>query len=68
MVVMFCRHSSDKEDKLDLINPSTPTTNILPSASLGVAAANIDSCSESGSEIKLEKVSIQLKYRTSQKQ
>lgn len=51
-------HSRDKEDKLDLINPSTPTTTVLPSASLGVATVSLDSCSESEPEIKLEKVSV----------
>lgn len=50
--------NSDKEDKLDLINPTTPSTTVLPSASLGVASINLDSCSESEPEIKLEKVNI----------
>ncbi|XP_055297773.1 uncharacterized protein LOC129566154 isoform X2 [Sitodiplosis mosellana] len=49
----------DKDDKVDLIKSSTPTptptSTVLPSASLGVATVNIDNCSESDSEIKLEK-------------
>lgn len=52
--------SREKEDKLDLINPTTPSSTILPSASLGVATVNIDDCSDSETEteIKLEKVNI----------
>lgn len=50
---------SDKEDKIDLINPSTPTSaSILPSASLGVATVDVDQCSEPDAEVKLEKVII----------
>lgn len=60
-MLLFFIHSSDKDDKVDLIKSSTPTptSTVLPSASLGVATTvNIDDCSESDSEIKLEKVNI----------
>lgn len=58
--LFFGEHSSDKDDKLDLINPTTPSTTVFPSASLGVATVNIDDCSDSETEtvIKLEKVNI----------
>lgn len=60
MIIFFLENFSDKDDKLDLINPTTPSGSVLPSVSMGVATVNIDDCSDSDAdtEIKLQKVNI----------
>lgn len=44
---------SDKDDKHEI---TTPSSAILPSASMGVAAVHVDDCSDSDTEVRLEKV------------
>lgn len=56
---IFLFNCSDKDDKLDGLNPTThsASASVLPSASL-VTSVSIDECSESDGEIKLAKVNI----------